>query len=226
VDVSLSLHVPSGLYHRHYNHAPANIKIVPSAPKGSITITTTASITTPTSVTTTASITTVDIPQSAALPRGHDIDTFIYNMMDQYSDQIQASGVFNQEAQYPLPNLSNEILPMFTHRWVEGRGQHTTGIYQYIESALRLASRLLIERYPLLWFSHLTSGKRRHSRSGTYIVPISYSTTADAIQKARQNVLDVGEVVTLVFSQAGHCTNDLEGAYGITNKSKSMTAFR
>jgi hypothetical protein len=157
---------------------------------------------------------------------GHDIDEYIHELMGQYSDHIHASGAFNKEARFPLPNLSNDILPMFGDRWVEGRGQHTAEIYQYIEPALRLASRLLVEQYPLLWFSHLTFGERRRRRSGTYIVPTSYSVTADAVQKVRSTVLDVGKVVALMFSPADHRTDGLEGAYGITYKSKSMLESR
>lgn len=150
------------------------------------------------------------------MPEGHDIDDFIRGLMGQYSRHIQASGAFGPEARYLLPNLTNDVLPMFKYRWVEGRCQHTAEIYQNIKPALQLASRLLVEKYPLLWFSHLTFGERRRSRSGTYIVPTSYSTSADAISKVRQNILAIGEVVTLMFPQTDY-TSDLGDCYGITH---------
>jgi hypothetical protein len=169
--------------------------------------------------------TTMNTSQPAIMPRGHDIDDFIYGMTAPYSRHIQTSGAFNQEFRYPLPNLSNDILPMFKYRWVQGQGQHNADISQYIEPALRLASRFLTEKYPLLWFSHLTFGERRRSGSGTYIVPTSYSLSADAIDKVRQNILNVGEVITLMFLPAGYREKGMGGAYGITYKSKSDAAF-
>jgi hypothetical protein len=150
------------------------------------------------------------------------IDQFLYGVMRQYGHHVRASGGNNQHASYPLPDLANNILPMFTDRWATGPGQYTPGMYNMLEPAFQLASRLLTEKFPLLWFCHLTFGERRSDRSGTYILPTRYSTSADAIARVRDNIRTVGEQVTFMFHPPGYPT---DSAMGITGSSKHDWPF-
>jgi hypothetical protein len=151
-----------------------------------------------------------------------DANNFFFEVLHQYKHHIRASGAYNQNASYPLPNLTNDILPRFTKRWVTGPGQHTPGLFHWLKPAFKLASCLLTENFPLLWFCHLTFGDRRLSRSGTYIVPNEYSTSADAIARVRDNIRIVGELFTFMFHPPGY---PQEEAYGLTGPTKHSWPF-
>jgi hypothetical protein len=156
------------------------------------------------------------------MPREQAIDQFFFQILRQYDSHVRAPNAYNRQAHYPVPNLMNNVMPIFTERWATGPGQHTREIYHFLEPALKLASRLLTEKFPLMWFSHLTFGERRHSRSGTHIVPTTYSTSADAIAKVKDNIRTVGELVTFMFQPPGHHEG---GYYGITSHSKHEWPF-
>jgi hypothetical protein len=151
-----------------------------------------------------------------------DVNNFFFEVLHQHKHHIRASGAYNQNASYPLPNLANDILPMFTERRVTGPGQHTSELFHWLRPAFKLASRLLTEEFPLSWFCHLTFGDRRPSRSGTYIVPNEYSTSADAIARVRDNIRVVGELVTFMFHPPGY---PQEEVYGLTGPTKHGWPF-
>jgi hypothetical protein len=160
--------------------------------------------------------------RTGTMTHNTDVNNFFFEVLHQYKHHIRASGAYNQNANYPLPNLANDILPMFTEWWVIGPGQHTPELFHWLKPAFKLASRLLTEKFPLLWFCHLTFGDRRPSRSGTYIVPNEYSTSADAIARVRDNIRVVGELVTLMFHPPGY---PQEEAYGLTGPTKHGWPF-
>lgn len=152
-----------------------------------------------------------------------EIHKFLNNLLEQYWGYIYESGAFDPNARYPSPDLVNEILPMFRTRWASGPGQHTNEIYHLIGPALRLASRLLTEKYCLKWFAHLAFGEQRRDQAGVYIVPTAYSLGDEAIAKVRDIIHCVGEVVTLMFQppSAGHEIR----AHGFTVRSRRALPF-
>jgi len=152
----------------------------------------------------------------------NDVNSFLHRALDKYGRHIQASGAHNPRATYRNPNLANSILPFFEKRWASGPGQHIRDIYPFTKDAFKLASRLLTERFPLMWFCHLTFGERRRDRSGTHIVPMPYSTSFEAITKVRQNILHVGEVTTFMFQPPGHRGG---GHFGETCRYKKHQPF-
>jgi hypothetical protein len=167
-------------------------------------------------------LTTLQRYKIEAMTHNGAIDQFLHGVMRQYGHHVGASGGYNQHASYPLPNLANNILPMFTDRWATGPGQYTPEMYSLLKPAFKLASRLLMEKYPLLWFCHLTFGERRSDRSGTYIVSTHYSTSADAIARVRHNICAVGEQVTFMFHPPGY---PADATMGITGNSKHNWPF-
>lgn len=152
----------------------------------------------------------------------NDVNRFLHGALDMYDRHIQASGAHNPRATYRNPNLANSILPFFENRWASGPGQQTREIYPFTKDAFKLASRLLTERFPLIWFSHLTFGERRRDRSGTHIVPTPYSVSSEAIAKVRQNILHVGEVTTFMFQPPGHRGGS---NFGVTCRHKEQQQF-
>ena len=129
--------------------------------------------------------------------------------------------VYQQESHrpssLPYPSLTNDILPMFTHRWASGQDQHTREFFHKLEPALQLTSLLLTESYPLRWFSHLTFGERRPSPLGTYIVPTPYSISPEAISQVKANLRELGKVITFMFRPRGW----YDSSWGITYSDKS-----
>lgn len=85
------------------------------------------------------------------------VDDFLFDLLKQYDTHIKLSGARNPKGRYPTPSLTNDVLPMI-YRWTKGPGQDFAQIYSRIEPALQLASRLLTEDYPLMWFCHLHFG--------------------------------------------------------------------
>ncbi|KAF2833669.1 hypothetical protein CC86DRAFT_400280 [Ophiobolus disseminans] len=138
------------------------------------------------------------------MPPMTPVDDFLYDMLHQYDLHVQLSGSYDKHARYALPSLKNGILSMFTDRWAAGPGQHCPEIYQKVKPALQLASRLLMENYPLTWFSHLTFGERRVDAAGTYIAPVVNSMSYDAIAKVKANIRDIGKVITFMFEPPGY----------------------
>ncbi|EAT87461.2 hypothetical protein HBH56_051330 [Parastagonospora nodorum] len=147
---------------------------------------------------------------------------YLHKALNEFDHHIQASGAHDSQATYRNPNLQNQILFMFKDRWASGPGQHTRNIYPFTKNAFKLASRLLTERFPLMWFSHLTFGGRRRGRSGTYIVPTPYSISPEAMTKVRQNIQHVGEVITFMFEPPGHRNGD---GFGVTCRHKEHQQF-
>lgn len=138
------------------------------------------------------------------MPRRPELDSFLYDLLHQYDEHVHLSGAYDKHARYSQPSLNNEILPMFTTRWATGPGRSFPEIFPKIKPALQLASRLLMEHYPLTWFSHLTFGERRAHRFGTFLAVNPYSLTADAVSKVRKNIGGVGKVVTFMFAPPGY----------------------
>jgi hypothetical protein len=95
-------------------------------------------------------------------------------------------------------------------------------MYPFIKDAFKLASSLLTERFPLMWFSHLTFGERRRGRSGTHIVLTPYSINPEAMTKVRQNIQHVGEVITFMFEPPRQCDGN---SFGVTCRHKEHQQF-
>jgi hypothetical protein len=153
------------------------------------------------------------------------IERFFLQILREYDGHIRASGAYDQRARYPLPDLSNDIIPMFKDRWLTGPGQHTSEIIYAIKPALKLASRLLTEEFPLRWFAHLTFGERRRKPTGqVYIVPTPKSLSAEAIDEVKENIRNVGKLVTFMWDPHGRCCND---AHGLTlNAKEGLDSYR
>ncbi|OAK95724.1 hypothetical protein IQ06DRAFT_360007 [Phaeosphaeriaceae sp. SRC1lsM3a] len=132
------------------------------------------------------------------MPSDADVSRFLANKLQQYEDYI---GVESAEpALYPHLGLTNDILPMFQKRWVTGPGQCTHKVHERLNGPFKLASRSLMEEYPLKWFTHLLFGDRVTSLSGTYIRGNSYSRSSAPISKVRDVINNVGKLVTFMFN--------------------------
>jgi hypothetical protein len=149
------------------------------------------------------------------------VDDFLDGLLPHYDKHVRASGAYDKHAKYPLPSLANGILPMFLNQWATGPGQQTRKIYPWLKPAFKLASRLLSEDYPLMWFCHLTFGERRRGTSGIYIVPTAFSTSPEAIARVRKNIRNVGALTTFMFAP-GHRES---GSWGCTTRFKNHQKF-
>ena len=85
-----------------------------------------------------------------------------------------------------------------------------------LDQAFRLVSLFLTNDHCLLWFSHSTFGKRQGDRSDKYIVPTSYSNSPAAIEKVKENLHELGRVITFMF----HPPGTRSGCWGITYPTK------
>jgi hypothetical protein len=92
--------------------------------------------------------------------------------------------------------------------------------FHAMKPALKLASCLLTEKYPLLWFARLTFGERRRRPTGQiYLVPTPYSLSTNAVYRVRESIRNVGELVTFMFEPFN--SYDV-GYHGRTFCSKSL----
>jgi hypothetical protein len=132
------------------------------------------------------------------MPEHDDIDYFLYKLVKDSDWHLEKTGCCDGNPQ--APSLENEILPIFTYRWATGTNQHTASYFGRIEPAPKLASRFLIEDWPLMWFYNLTfSTERPHPllKDTTYLeqptqfVPASMATV-------KKNIRDLGEVITFM----------------------------
>ena len=96
---------------------------------------------------------------------------------------------------YRAPSLTNSIHPMFAlDRWATGPGQDTPKLYRSMRPALQLASLWLTEDMPLLWFSHLTFGHRRHNPAGqVYLERNPHYKTPGALATVKANLVEFGK---------------------------------
>jgi hypothetical protein len=159
---------------------------------------------------------------------GHfNIDHFLQDLLHEYKWHIMQAKCFDQTpTDYADSTLTNVILPMFENRWATGPNQHkhTEEIWLRLRPSLLLASRILTEPWPLLWFSQLTFGESHSNPSKpntTYLTDTSYQRTAVALNKVAENLAELGEVVTIMFAPRS-CK---ETAWGITYHHKSHMRF-
>ncbi|KAH7389468.1 hypothetical protein DE146DRAFT_664214 [Phaeosphaeria sp. MPI-PUGE-AT-0046c] len=147
------------------------------------------------------------------MPSDANIESFLFDTLQQYTEYFGA-----ESANHPHPSLANDVLPMFYQRWVTGSDQCTPEIADRMTPVFRLASRFLMEHYPLKWFAHLIFGDRVRGSSGTYIRETSFSKSNDAISKVRETIHNVGKLVTFMFDPP-----DYPGmsANGLTVRSRS-----
>lgn len=132
----------------------------------------------------------------------YSLNRYLADRLDEYDWHVYESGAYGGSTDWPNPSLANEILPMFREGWATGPGQHTREIFNRLDPAFRLASRLLNEDGPLQWFTQLTFGERRRhpTKPGeTYIVPTLYTKTPEALAKVKLNLKNLGRVITLMF---------------------------
>jgi hypothetical protein len=151
------------------------------------------------------------------------IDNFLQSLLRDYDPHVHAAGGYDGAASYLAPTLANSMLPMFSDRWASGPDQHTPEILPIMRPALLLASRLLKEYYPLLWFCRLTFGQRKQmaASSDTYLEATEYMNTPASVAAVENNIKELGEVVTLMFAPRS-CKI---GAYGMTYSAPAATAF-
>jgi hypothetical protein len=151
------------------------------------------------------------------MPEHDDIDYFLYKLVKDSDWHLEKTGCCDGNPQ--APSLENEILPIFTYRWATGTNQHTASYFGRIEPAPKLASRFLIEDWPLMWFYNLTfSTERPHPllKDTTYLeqptqfVPASMATV-------KKNIRDLGEVITFMHAPINPANPD----YGTTHRRKS-----
>ncbi|KAF2833653.1 hypothetical protein CC86DRAFT_279633, partial [Ophiobolus disseminans] len=144
----------------------------------------------------------------------NDLDSFLTRFLRDFDPHLHQFDSYGRSG-YPPSSLQNGVLPMFTDRWaVSGPNQHSQSIFPTIWPALQLASRLLMEDYPLLWFSRLTFGRRcrRSSPPATYLTTTEHIVTPAAIAAVKANLAELGDVITLMHA---HRSNRAT-AYGIT----------
>jgi hypothetical protein len=166
-------------------------------------------------------------PQQNHNPTGNmllqgPVNHFLDGLLTEYDKHVRTSGAYDKQAKYSLPSLTNGVLPMFLSQWATGPGQQTRGIYPWLVPAFKLASRLLSEDYPLMWFCHLTFGERRRGTTGMYILPTAFLTSPQAIVRVRDNIRNVGELTTLMFAPQHHRES---GSWGFTTRSKHHQKF-
>jgi len=157
------------------------------------------------------------------MPHNLELSDFLTGLLHDFDEHLHKYGCYGGSG-HSLPSLTNEVLPLFTDRWaLSGPNQHTQSILPRIWPALQLASRWLMEDYPLIWFSQLTFGERsqRSSTPGTYLTHTEYGRSAAAVAIVKANLTELGEVVTLVH--APRSSND--HAYGRTYVSRSRLPF-
>lgn len=126
-------------------------------------------------------------------------ETRCFGSFTEYDNHIKACGGFDRHVSHRAPSLSNQVLPMFDERWVIGPDQYNQDVAAKMRPAFKLASRFLMERYPVAWFAHVAFGDRVTDRAGTYIRPNSFSASHAAIPEVREIIRTVGEVTTFMF---------------------------
>jgi hypothetical protein len=153
--------------------------------------------------------------------RTASLSGYLKRLLDEYEWHISQSGAGRRPLQRPPDaSLSNDMLPMLKDRWATGPYQHTPEITRALDQAFRLVSLFLTNDHCLLWFSHLTFGKRRGDRSAIerqYIVPTAYSTSPAAIAKVKENLHKLGRVITFMF----HPPGSEDKNWGVTYHSKT-----
>jgi hypothetical protein len=160
------------------------------------------------------------------MPSRPDIDNFVLNLVNEFDWHLNKTGCFG--GSHPFPCLENEILPMFTTRWASGPNQRTASYFSRIKPTLKLASRLLTEDWPLMWFYNLTFGTQRAHpllKDTKYLEhPTKYLPANMAVVK--KNIRELGEVIT--FMHAPSTSTKL--SYGTTYRRKfdapSFDSFR
>ncbi|KAF1940954.1 hypothetical protein EJ02DRAFT_493582, partial [Clathrospora elynae] len=63
-------------------------------------------------------------------------ETFLYIPLQEYRWHVEQHGGFGGRTTYPLPSLTNLMLPTFTDRWATGPGQHTRKVFDKVRPAL------------------------------------------------------------------------------------------
>jgi hypothetical protein len=157
------------------------------------------------------------------MPKPTNLDDFLQSLLRDYDKHVYTAGNYGGTTSYPTPSLANTMLPMFSDRWASGPGQHTLEIFDAMRPALLLASRLLMEYYPLLWFCRLTFGRRQKmpASSDTYLYPTEQMNTLASSEAVRNNLRELGEVITFMFAPRSYKSR----AYGITYHAPEATAF-
>ncbi|KAF2849028.1 hypothetical protein T440DRAFT_519600 [Plenodomus tracheiphilus IPT5] len=133
------------------------------------------------------------------MDRAPGVAEYLSDVLDEYRNHIQQRQDDEQSIDKPFPSLTHNVLPMFSDRWCGGPDQHTSEFYHCMEPALQLTSFLFDEDYPLLWFCHLTFGERRRDDQGVYIVPTAYSRSPEALIRVRENLKEMGKVISFAF---------------------------
>jgi hypothetical protein len=162
------------------------------------------------------------LQSTTRMPSTHNFETFLLSVLREFEWNIRESGRW--DSVNVQPTLTNAVLPMFRSRWATGPNQYTRDVYSGLYPGLVLASRLLSEDWPLLWFAKLTFGRRCPSTTKpglTYLAATSSQTPAVEIAKVKANLAELGEVVTLAFAPRS-CK---EKAWGVTYNTKKAMRF-
>lgn len=135
-------------------------------------------------------------------------DEFLARVFAQHRPHVKAQDYDIGSNDWPAPSLTNEILPLFQCRWASGpQPSFDDPWHQDIIPALQIASPLLTEDYPLLWFSRLTFAERR-TKPGYppryYLKSSMYAESSETLQKIKANIVQLGRVITLMWVPRGY----------------------
>jgi len=156
------------------------------------------------------------------MPSSPNIESFLLSVLKEFEWYIREAGCWDSVT--VQPTLTNPVLPMFQNRWATGPNQHTRAVYSGLYPGLVLASRLLSEDWPLLWFTKLTFSSRVASTTNPgqiHLAATSNSTPAAQIAQVKSNLAELGQVITFLFAPRS-CT---DRAWGTTYNTKHAMRF-
>ncbi|KAF2258347.1 hypothetical protein CC78DRAFT_126081 [Lojkania enalia] len=152
--------------------------------------------------------------------------SFFFQTISNLEHELQENGCLDFPSGECTCTLKCPIHPLLElNRWARGYDQYTEKCWPRMRPALQLASLFLTEDCMLPWFEHVASGrlKTRDSKQypKVYIDPVPSTLTKERIQRVKQQLRDMAEVTTFMFTPRKYKNTGDGQAWGATSRFKN-----